>query len=42
MIKLSEIATTPPDGWTKSETREKTKAMTKKIGELQELLYAED
>jgi PPK2 family polyphosphate:nucleotide phosphotransferase len=42
MIKLSEISTTPPDGYNKNETRKKTKSLAKRIGELQEIMYAEN
>lgn len=41
MIKLSEISTTPPKGYNKKETKEKTNDLAKRIGELQEMLYAE-
>ncbi len=41
MIKLSEIATTPPEGYDKKRTREITREMAKEIGELQEKMYAE-
>ncbi len=42
MIKLSAIPTTPPKGWTKDETKDKTKKIAKRIGDLQELMYAEN
>ncbi len=42
MIKLSEIPTTPPEGWTKKETREKTKDLANRIGELQEIMQAQN
>lgn len=41
MIKLSEISTRPPEDYNKSETKEKTKDLAKRIGELQEMMYAE-
>lgn len=41
MIKLSEIPTTPPEGWTKKETKEKTKDLAKRIAELQEVMLAQ-
>lgn len=41
MIKLSEIPTSPPEGYNKNETKEKTKVLAKRIGELQEIFYAE-
>ncbi|MFT5383726.1 MAG: PPK2 family polyphosphate:nucleotide phosphotransferase [Saprospiraceae bacterium] len=42
MIKLSEIPTTPPDGLDKKEIRKKTRDLAKRIGDLQELMYAEN
>jgi len=41
MIKLSEIPTTPPEGWTKKNTKEKTRDLAKRIAALKELMYAE-
>ncbi len=42
MIKLADIATRPPEGATKKEYREKTKALTRRIAELQHILYAQE
>ena len=42
MIKLSEIPTTPPEGLKKDETRDKTRDLARRIGDLQELMFAEN
>lgn len=41
MIKLSEISTRAPEGWTKSGTKAKSKKLAVRIGELQRVLYAQ-
>ncbi len=41
MIKLSEISTDAPEGWSKKEAIKKRNALTKRLGELQHTLYAE-
>ncbi len=40
-MKLKDIDTRAPKGFDKEETKKKTKELVKKLGELQELLYAE-
>lgn len=41
MIKLSEIPTSAPKGFEKEDTKRKTLAMSKRIGELQHTMFAE-
>ena len=41
MIKLSEIPTVPPDNLSKKSLRDETDQLCERLGELQELLYAE-
>ncbi|HZV68372.1 MAG TPA: PPK2 family polyphosphate kinase [Saprospiraceae bacterium] len=41
MIKLSEISTRAPESITKEEAKRKTKRMAKRIGDLQNIMYAE-
>jgi PPK2 family polyphosphate:nucleotide phosphotransferase len=40
-ISLSSIPTTAPKGWDKDDTEKKTQKLVKRLGQLQELLYAE-
>ncbi|PHN05828.1 PPK2 family polyphosphate kinase [Flavilitoribacter nigricans] len=41
MIKLSEISTLPPESITRKELEKETDRLVERLGELQELLYAE-
>jgi|SRR5687767_3069711 len=41
MIKLSEIPTDAPEGFEKKEIKQKTDAMSKRIGDLQHIMFAE-
>lgn len=41
MIKLSEISTLPPEDLSKKDLAKETDKLTERLGELQELLYAE-
>jgi PPK2 family polyphosphate:nucleotide phosphotransferase len=41
MIQLSAISTKAPEGFEKEEAKRKTKRMTKRIGDLQNIMYAE-
>ncbi|MEZ4918302.1 MAG: polyphosphate kinase [Saprospiraceae bacterium] len=41
MIRLDDISTTAPKDWTEKETEKKTKKLVKRLGDLQELMYAE-
>lgn len=41
MIRLNEILTDAPDGFKKADIKDKTESMAKRIGELQNIMYAE-
>lgn len=41
MIRLSEIPTTAPDTFSKSDTKRKTDRMARRIGDLQHIMYAQ-
>jgi len=41
MIKLSDISTKAPEGFTKEDIKRKTDRMARRIGDLQHILYAE-
>jgi PPK2 family polyphosphate:nucleotide phosphotransferase len=41
MIKLSEISTKAPEGYSKEDIKRKTDRMARRIGDLQHILYAE-
>ncbi len=41
MIKLSDISTKAPEGFTKKDIKRKTERMARRIGDLQHILYAE-
>ena len=40
-IRIQDIDANPPKGWTKEDTKAKTKKLVKQIGELQHRMYAE-
>ena len=42
MVRLSEISTDAPEGWSKKETLGLRDQLTKRLGELQHALYAEN
>jgi len=40
-IRLADISTEAPKGWDEKETQHETKALVKRLGDLQQLMYAE-